>query len=115
MTVPLGDLFVAHALQALLAIAFGMIALAIGAATGTRALAIGVTSALAVLTYLLWALAPSVDALEPVLPLSPFRWFADPQPVSNGTELVNVVVLVAIPVVAYAIAQVAFRRRDLAT
>lgn len=115
MTVPIGDLIVTHVMQALLAIAFGVIALAIGAATGTRALAIGVTSALAVLTYLVWALAPSVDALEPVLPLSPFRWFADPQPVSNGTEAVNVVVLAAISIVAYAIAHVTFRRRDLAT
>ncbi|HSL09767.1 MAG TPA: ABC transporter permease subunit [Actinomycetota bacterium] len=115
MTVPLGDLLAAHAVQALLSLAFGMIALAIGAATGARALAIGVTSALAVLTYLLWALAPSVDALEPVLPLSPFRWFADPQPVAEGTELVNVVVLAAISAVAYAIGLVTFRERDLAT
>jgi ABC-2 type transport system permease protein len=115
MTVPIGDLFVAHAMQALLAIAFGMIALAIGGATGARALAVGATSALAVLTYLVWAMAPSVDALGTVLPLSPFRWFADPQPVSNGTELVNVLVLSGIAVVAYVVAQVTFRRRDLAT
>jgi ABC-2 type transport system permease protein len=115
MSIPFGDLATAHALQALVAIDFGAIALMIGAATGNRARAIGITSALAVAAYLVWAMASSVDWLEPLLPLSPFRWFADPQPVSDGTELVNVVVLVGIPVVAYAIALVAFRRRDLAT
>jgi len=102
-----------HALQALLAVGFGMIALAIGAATGRRGLALGITSALAVLTYLVWALGSSVDALAPVEPLSPFRWFGEPQPVSNGTGWENVLVLVAIPVVAYVVARVTFERRDL--
>jgi ABC-2 type transport system permease protein len=115
LSVPFGDLLTAHALEGLVAIDFGMIALLIGAATGNRARAIGISSALAVAAYLVWAMATTVDWLEPLLPLSPFRWFADPQPVSNGTELVNVAVLVAIPVVAYAIALVLFRRRDLAT
>jgi ABC-2 type transport system permease protein len=115
MSIPFGDLATAHGLQALVAIDFGAVALMIGAATGNRGRAIGITSALAVAAYLVWAMASSVDWLEPLLPLSPFRWLADPQPVSNGTELVNVLVLVAIPVVAIAIALVTFRRRDLAT
>ena len=115
MTIAFADLATAHALQALLAIDFGAIALMLGAATGSRARAVGTTSAIAVVAYLVWAMASTVDLLEPVLPLSPFRWFADPQPVSEGTEPVNVIVLAAIPVVAYATALVTFRRRDLAT
>jgi ABC-2 type transport system permease protein len=115
MTIPFADLATAHALQALVAIDFGAIALMVGAATGNRSRAVGITSALAVVAYLVWAMASTVDWLQPLLPLSPFRWFADPQPVSNGTELANVIVLVAIPALAYAIALAAFRRRDLAT
>lgn len=115
MRVPAADLLIAHGLQALVAIAFGTIALMVGAATGRRTLALGITSALAVLTYLVWAMGSSVPALDPLQPLSPFRWFADPQPVSGGTDPLNVVVLAAIAAVAYAIAHAAFLRRDLAT
>ena len=115
MSIPFGELATAHALQALVAIDFGAIALMIGAATGNRGRAIGITSALAVASYLVWAMATSVGWLEPLLPASPFRWFADPQPVANGTELVNVLVLAAIPVVAYVVARLAFGRRDIAT
>lgn len=113
MSVETANLGVVHVLQALLAIGFGMIALAIGAATGRRGLALGITSAVAVLTYLLWALGSSVEALAVVEPLSPFRWFGEPQPVSHGTGWENVLILAAIPVVAYVIARVTFERRDL--
>ncbi|MGZ8579275.1 MAG: ABC transporter permease subunit [Actinomycetota bacterium] len=113
MTVDITNMLVVHGLQALLAIGFGMIALAIGAATGRRSLALGATSAFAVLSYLVWALGPSVDALAKVQPLSPFRWFAEPQPLSNGTGWENVLVLTAIPLLAYVAARLTFERRDL--
>lgn len=115
MSVPMGDLVLVHVMQALLAIAFGSIALAIGAATGNRALAIGLTSAYAVVSYLVWAIGGSVDVLARALPLSAFRWFAEPQPLSEGTQLVNVLVLVAIAAAAYAVAHVTLQRRDLGT
>jgi ABC-2 type transport system permease protein len=115
MSVDTANLLIAHGMQLLLALGFGAIALAIGAATGSRPLALGVTAAFAVVSYLVWALSAGVDVLDPVLPLSPFRWFADPQPLSHGTDPVNVAVLAAIPVVAYAVAHATFVRRDIAT
>jgi ABC-2 type transport system permease protein len=113
LTVGIEHLAAVHILQALLAIGFGMIALAIGAATGRRGLALGVTSAIAILSYLVWALGSTVDALAPVEPLSPFRWFGEPQPLADGTTWRNVVVLAAIPLFAYLVARVTFDRRDL--
>lgn len=97
----------------LLATAFGTIALAIGCWTGRRGLANGITGALATITYVLNVLAPSVDALSPLRPISPFRWYLEPDPLVNGLSAANVGVLFAITAGAYAIAWFSFERRDL--
>jgi ABC-2 type transport system permease protein len=117
---PLFDLHVAIADLAsiclmlyLVGLAFGTIALAVGCQTGRRGLAGGVTGALATAAYVINALAPSVDALAPLRPLSLFRWYLDPNPLLNGVALANVAVFVGITAVAYAAAWVSFERRDL--
>jgi ABC-2 type transport system permease protein len=97
----------------LLAVAFGTIALAIGCATGHKGLANGVTGGLATVTYVLNVLAPAVDGLSFFRPLSPFRWYLEPDPLVSGLATTNVIVLIAITAVAYAIAWITFERRDL--
>ncbi|HEX6231087.1 MAG TPA: ABC transporter permease subunit [Actinomycetota bacterium] len=98
----------------LLALAFGAIALAIGALTGRRALAIGLSAGLAAATYLFHVLAPSVDAIASLEYLSPFYYYRDAQPLLNGLNVAHALVLLSITVVAFVGAQVAFERRDLA-
>jgi len=114
LTVPLSNLFEACLMLLLVALAFGAIALAIGCATGHRGLALGVTGAFAVLAFIVNALAPSVDALGWARPLSPFRWYMDPDPLVAGAAPLNVLVLLAITVVACLVAALTFERRDLA-
>ena len=97
----------------LLAAMFGTIALAVGCVTGRRGLAIGVTGTVATITYVLNVLAPAVDALGPLRPLSPFRWYLEPDPLTHGVSGAGVVVLVSVTAVAFAVAWVAFERRDL--
>lgn len=97
----------------LLVVAFGTIALAVGCVTGRRGIAIGVTGGLATLTYILNVLAPAVHALSWSRPLSPFRWYLEPDPLVHGISFVNIAVLVAITAVAYLVAWVSFERRDL--
>jgi ABC-2 type transport system permease protein len=99
----------------LLALAFGTIALAIGSATGSKGLATGASSGVALLTYLLRSFAPSVDWLEPFRVLSPFYYYIDHDPLLQGVNAGDVVVLTAVTVVALVIALVTFERRDLAT
>src|SRR5512133_1560706 len=96
----------------LLALAFGSIAILLGAATGRRALAIGVTAAAGVAAYLVNGLAPLVDALEVPQKLSPFYHYAAGDPLRHGLSPSHVAVLVVIAVIATALAPVAFSRRD---
>jgi len=55
-----------------------------------------------------------VTALRPLRPLSPFRWYLDPDPLKHGLHTPNVAVLVGIAVVGYVAALAGFTRRDLA-
>ena len=107
------DIAAACLMLFLLAVMFGTIALATGCATGRRGLAIGVTGALATITYVLNALAPAVDALGPLRPLSPFRWYLEPDPLIHGVSLSGVVVLTSVTAIAFAVAWLSFERREL--
>jgi ABC-2 type transport system permease protein len=114
LTVGLVNLAAAAVNLLLLGVAFGSIALAVGSATGTKAKAIGVTSGLALVTFIVRTLAPSVPAIKPLRLLSPFFYYAGHQPLSNGFNGADVAVLAGIAVVAALVALVAFDRRDLA-
>jgi len=98
----------------LLALVFGSVALAVGCATGNKGLAIGAPSGLALVTFILNTLAPSVDWLEPYRVLSPFYYYSGGNPILNGLDVVHASVLLAISVAAVAVALVTFEHRDLA-
>lgn len=98
----------------LLAIAFGTVALAVGCARGKRGLSMGVGGALGVYAYMLNALAPLIDWLEPFQLASPFYYYIDANPLLNGLNLVHVAVLIGMTVLFLGIAIVTFERRDLA-
>lgn len=98
---------------ALLALTFGAIALAVGAATGRRGLVLAVTAALAVLSYVAFTFAPMVDALSFMEPLSPFTWYLGEDPLRNGLDPTGTALLTAVPLVLLAIAVWSFDRRDV--
>jgi len=99
----------------LLALAFGAIALAVGSATGSKGLAIGVPSGVALVTFLVNLFGATVSWLEPIRPLSPFYYYAGSEPLVNGVDTVHALVLVAIAAVAVLVAVWRFERRDLGT
>ena len=98
---------------ALLAIAFGTIALLVGAATGKRGLAAGLAAALAVAAYVVNSLAPLVSALEPLQKLSPIYHYTVGDPLRKGLDVTHAGVLLGIAVVAAGLAVAAFDRRDI--
>jgi ABC-2 type transport system permease protein len=98
----------------LLALAFGAIALLVGTATGSKGAAIGVSSGLAVIAFVLNTLAPSVNALRPFRFLTPFHYYSAHQPLTNGFNGIDVLALAGISVVALVTALITFERRDLA-
>lgn len=95
-----------------LAGSLGTVAFAVGAATGRRATAIGVSATAAVLAYLLSYLAPLVDApwMDTV---SPFSWYAGDDPLLTGFDWPGLGLLAALAVTAAVIGLVLFGRRDL--
>ena len=98
---------------ALLAIVFGTVALAVGAATGRRGVAVGVATALAAAAFVLESLARILDALQPWRWLSPFAYYRDADPLARGLPPRETAILVAIALVATAAGVAGFARRDV--
>ncbi|MGH2882572.1 MAG: ABC transporter permease [Solirubrobacteraceae bacterium] len=97
----------------LLAIDFGLIALAVGAATGSRGTATGLASALAAISYLISSLAPVVHWIKPLRYASPFYWAVGNQQLTNGTTPGALAALLAIAIAAALTANITFQRLDI--
>ena len=99
----------------LLAVLFGSLALAVGAATGRRGLARGVVAAAAVAAYLLSSLPELVSWLRPLRPLSPWYHALGVDPLGSGLQGLHLLVLVVLVGLCAAVGAAAFARRDLGT
>lgn len=122
ITTPLADLQIkfAHIVGAsfgiaMLGIAMGWIALAVGASTGSRSLALAVTGSLAAITYLARSLSGLVDFLNIAKWLSPFFYANDDSPLVNGYTWWHALVLAGVGVVSLAVGSILFERRNLAS
>jgi len=87
--------------------------LLIGSLTGSKGMAIGLTTAVAVLTFFINALAPIVDFLEKIQKTSPFYHYTANNPIVNGLNWGNVLFFTCISLVFLILSIVAFRKRDL--
>lgn len=93
---------------------FGALSYAVGAATGRKALAIGVGSAAAVLGYFANGIIPLVDGLEWVENLSPFHWFTGGDPLRNGIQAADCLLMLGLVTILVGWGTWAFGRRDIA-
>lgn len=91
----------------------GTLALAGGAATGRRGGGIAVASVVFALGFFVDTLGRSVDWLERLRPLSPWRWYNGNLPLANGVGGQEVLVLVVATAVVGLVGAWAFTRRDL--
>ena len=98
---------------AVLAATFGIGALAIGAWTGKRGLATGISSGIAVAGYLIDSLSKVVHALEPLRPFTVWRWYDGHQPLIDGIDPVGMGVLIVLAVIVVVIGTAVFERRDV--
>ena len=98
----------------LLGVVFGALALTLGSTLGRRGLSVGITGAVGITAYFVYALTPLVEGLEPVQKVSPFYYYIGADPLTNGLDFVHVAVLIALSAVLLGIAIVTFERRDLA-
>lgn len=98
----------------LLGILLGWLALVLGAATGSRAIALGATSAFAALAYLGSTLPELVAGLRPVRWFSPFFYATSGSPLALGFTWWHAAVLAAAALVVLGVGVVLFERRSLA-
>jgi beta-exotoxin I transport system permease protein len=97
----------------LLGLTLGTLALALGASTGRKPIAAGGAAAAAILGFLVNGLAPLTSAVSWARYLSPFYYYADGRPLSNGAQWQHLAVLAAVSLALVACAVTGFRRRDL--
>jgi ABC-2 type transport system permease protein len=98
----------------LLGLLHGWLALAVGAARPSRALAIGIPAAAAAGAYLIGGLHELASWLDPLRFLSSF-WWVGQGPLSNGATWWHLAVVAAAGLVALAAAGRLIDRRDLET
>jgi hypothetical protein len=98
----------------LLGLLHGWLALAVGAARPSRALAIGIPAAAAAGAYLIGGLHELAAWLDPLRFLSSF-WWVGQGPLSNGVTWWHLAVVAAAGLVALAAAGRLIDRRDLET
>lgn len=94
-------------------LASGAVALALAGVTGHRTVAAGGAAAVALLGYLVNGFAPLVDSLEWLKYLSLFHYYDGHDPLGNGVDAGDLLVLAAVTVFLTAVAVAGFRRRDL--
>jgi ABC-2 type transport system permease protein len=97
----------------LFAICFASIAFGIGAATGKKGITLGASAYLAVVAYLCGSFLPQIKGLHWVRNISPFAWYLDAKPLSEGIGWGYSGLLLSLGAVFAAAGIAAFRRRDL--
>jgi ABC-2 type transport system permease protein len=95
-----------------LGVFYGWLALAVGAAYPSRALALGIAAGTAAVDYLIGGLHDLAGWLDPFRFISPF-WLVGQSPLQQGIDLLGVVVVLAASVVVLAVGATLVERRDL--
>lgn len=97
----------------LLALVFASLAFAVGAATGRKAEAIAVASAVAAAAFLLNGFGDLIDVLGTLRVVSPWHWYVGSDPLVNGFTLFSTVPALVTSVALVAFGVWSFERRDL--
>jgi ABC-2 type transport system permease protein len=96
----------------LLVLGFGTLALAVSASTGRRVIGLGVAAGLAVVSFMLDAISPTIDAAW-MSAISPFGWYLGERPLQNGFDVQGLILLMLVPIVAGVVGLRFFEGRDL--
>ncbi len=107
------DIFAVSLLGTLLGLFFGYLALAISAGTGSRRAAAYGTAGVAFVSYFAASFLPVSARFSGWARLSPFHYYMDGDPLSNGVQWTHAGVLAALAGVALAVALPLFQRRDV--
>ena len=99
---------------AALGILFGGLALAVGAATASRGVAVAVVAIVGIVAYFGNTMASRIPELGALRDISPFHFYSGGSPLANGLQAADLAVLLLAAVVFVAIGGLVFNRRDVA-
>jgi ABC-2 type transport system permease protein len=113
-----GGITLAHMTALAVQLAFfgfatGALAIALGAGTGRRSLATGAAAAVAIVGWLINSFAPLVSAIAWLKYVSPFYYYAGHDPLTQGVDILGVIVLGVVTLVLTALGMAGIERRDL--
>jgi ABC-2 type transport system permease protein len=108
-----GDAVAIAVALTLMGLDFGLVTMAVGAATGRRGTALGIGTGLAAGSYLLSSLAASISGIRPGRYLSLFYWSVGNDQISKGVSIADFTVLIVAGLCALIAAIAAFRQADL--
>jgi ABC-2 type transport system permease protein len=114
MDTGIGEMAAACLAMVLIGVEHAWLALAVGAATGRRSVAIAAGAVVAVAGYMLFVLGRIVDAVSPWAVLSPFHQAIDGGPIGAGLPA-SYLWMAAGALAVLAVAVPAFDRRDVRT
>ncbi len=97
----------------LLSLNFGALAFFIGALSGSKGLAIGLTTSFAVLSFLVSSFYKMVTQLEKVKEFSPFYHYSNQSALIHGIDWASASLLIWAIIGLFALSIIAFSRRDL--
>jgi ABC-2 type transport system permease protein len=115
LDVPASRIIAASFSLGLLAVAFAMLAIALGAWIPRRGIVLGACSAVAVFAYFASTVLTTVEGLEWVDKTSLFTYYGGQEILDDGLTIGNLVVLIVVSVVLVVVAAVGFQRRDVGT
>ena len=113
LTLPVGAVTGATFAVLVMGVDFGLIAMIIGILTGSRGLALGLTSALAAASCLVSSLAPVIGWARTLRPVSLFSWALGGHPLTDGPSTASYVVLILVGVGLYVAAVALIERLDI--
>lgn len=114
-TIPVTRFLAMHLHLGAFAVLFAALAFGIGAATGARSLAWGLSGAVAVLAYAASGIIPQAEGLEWVRDYSAFAWLNGSLPLANGVDAGHVGLMIGFSALFVGLGTSVFARRDVAT
>lgn len=97
----------------LFVLSLALTAQAVASAVGRRAVGLAVVAGYTVVSYVIYGLSDTVSGLQPLRPLTIWRWYLLDDPLTNGPGWSGITVLLAVGLVAMGSGMYLFNGRDL--
>jgi ABC-2 type transport system permease protein len=113
MSVGVGRVMAASWATLLAGLVFGAVGMLVGALSGRRSMALGVSLTVAIAAFVVYSLAPLVEVMDDINTFNPMQWTVGAESLKNGLSPGYSAIALACAAVLMVGAVMAFDRRDL--